>query len=175
MTKEGRKQEGQRLQSLLSGILGFCYDSLIIVKLTELTFIEHLLCAKHHARYFTFHPHKVLRDGDYFTIGETGLERRGDLPRASQPGLNSQLVLLHHSARPSCLLLSICFPRPSAVRVHLGKKGIGLSHLGFHSSVHRQKRSTVLRTKMDHFLFWLSLAGKFRIMKGGCYRTRRII
>lgn len=39
------------------------------------------------------------------------------------------------------------------------------AHLGFHNSLHRQKSADVLRTKMDHFLFWLNLAGKFRVMR----------
>ena len=58
MTREGKRQEQGRLQSLVSLEIRY-FIMRIIVKLKVLTFIEHLLRAKHHVKYFTFNSHNT--------------------------------------------------------------------------------------------------------------------
>lgn len=84
-----REKSGGRetTEPALSGGSVFFHGNLIIVKLKELTFIEHLLCTKHHIKYFTFNLHnnpKIQQPKDDFAIEETGLERLDELPEVSQ-------------------------------------------------------------------------------------------
>lgn len=58
VTRAGKGRR-ERVQSLVC--LEIWYFIMIIVKLKELTFIEHLVRAKHHVKYFTFNPHNNLK------------------------------------------------------------------------------------------------------------------
>ena len=74
-----------------------------------------------------------------------------------------------------CLkFLNQCLSHPaSAIRVHMGKNSLGLSHEGFHA--HEQAGPSCSQNQNGPFSFPVELGRKPRVMKGGCWRARRII